>query len=597
MSDTPTPVALFFGSDIGRGATQPIDNQPDDDAASPLYSARKYRRNSAINGHSLDLPTSAPTPKRTRRSNGTEGTNPDPMQVDRDGFDDGHGEPPDSDSPGNDSVAEDVQVNGMDVDGEADASITGQDPQFVPTLIDGQSIGIQSDKVHDLADHTSILTMPDRDNIMHTAWNTREPPILAIGGDALCRIWPNIKTAARADKTNDNSFFDVLSPTASSLVTSMAWSPDGERLAVATRADASDWTGTVSTWNIEGKGCDDLIAGQDMVIKLQWNNSGTLLLGVTSNGNGGSSLTIWEMECSQSFPPIPCDKVISDATWTGDGTITVCGQGAIGRCDISSGLGITWGFGNDQIVANGHWSHVRYDSFLGTTTVADEENGQLVFVDIHGEMNGKDAHKDAITAITYQPIPNPTNISIQTPRLLVTSSLDGTIKYWDARTARPVYTLTFGRDSPPLALAFSPDGVYLAAATYNKILIWNTEEGSMPKASWKGDMGRSPKTMLANGNGADKDSGIGDDDDGMSEPHCSLDWDASGRKLALGVGNQVCVELARSAWNSQLTRDNRSQSSTSSHNPIYGLITYLIGLYLAILTTYTKDNGVRDHLQ
>ncbi|KAL9099465.1 MAG: hypothetical protein Q9163_005043 [Psora crenata] len=541
LSDTiPPPVTLLFGPEIGRGATKAIRNEISDDAASPRLSARKHTLESHLNGLSLDLPSSGPTPKRSRRSNGAEATNGDAMQIDQNRFSYAHREPPEPISPGGYSAAGDGQANSMEIDEEADASATSQDPPPVPTLVDGQSIGIQSDQVLDLTPNTSILSVPDKDNVMYTLWSPTDPSILATGGDALCRIWSDVDVAVLADKTHQTSICDIIPPTDNSLVTSMAWSPDGRLLAVATRADASDWTGAVSTWTDDGKALDDLIAGQDMVIKLRWNATGTLLLGVTSNGNGGSSLIIWEMQSSQPFPPIPCDKVITDATWTGDGTITVCGQGAIGRCDMSSGLGLTWGLGNDQTITDGHWSHISYDALLDITAIADEENGHLVFLDGHGGVNGKDAHKDAITAITYQPIPS-SAISSQTPRILVTSSLDGTIRYWDARTARLLHTLTFGRDSPPLAIAFSPDGVLLAAASYNKILIWNTEEGSMPKASWKGELGRLPKMMLANGNGADRDSGIGDDEDGMNEPNCSLDWDNEGKKLALGVGNQIAI--------------------------------------------------------
>ena len=541
-------MTLFFGSEIGRGAPTPTSNHVSGDIASAPQSDRKPSRDATINGLLLDLPASAPAPKRGRRSNGTDATNAsaDAMQVEQNGYDYGEREPPEPVSPGNYSVAEDEQVNGMDIDEDANGSATGQDLEPIRTLTEGQSVGIQSDKVLDLTPHTSILTMPDRDNIMHTTWNPRNPEILATGGDALCRLWPNIKVAALADQDNDKSYRDIMPPTDSYLVTSMAWSPDGKILAVATRADASDWTGSVSTWTDEGKALDDLIAGQDMVIKLRWNATGTLLLGITSNGDGGSSLIVWEMQSSQPFRPIPCDKVITDADWTGDWSITVCGQGAIGRCDLSSEAGLTWVFGKDPAIASRRWSYIRYDSVLGITAVADEENACLVFINAQGGVSGKDAHKDAITSMVYQPLLNTTNMSSQTSRLLVTSSLDGTIKYWDAQTARHIHTLNVPRDSPALAIAFSPDGRLLAAASFNKVLVWNTGDGGLPKASWGGELGKSPKMTLTNGNGADRDSGIGDDEDGMSEPNYSLDWDAEGKNLAVGVGNQVRVNLFES---------------------------------------------------
>ena len=510
-----------------------------DDATNPSHSAPTHYRNPTVNGNSLDPPSSGPTPKRSRPSNGPESTNADAMQLDQNGFDYGNRHPPEPISPGGYSIAEYGQANGMDVDEEADTEATGQDALPVPTLTDGQSVGIQSDRVHDLGPHTDILTVPEDENIMHTTWNPRNPTILATGGDALCRIWSDIKAATFAENFRNESFYDLELRPESSLVTAMAWEPTGKLLAVACRTDGSDWAGAVGTWTIDGKGRDDFTAGPEMVIKLRWNDNGKLLLGLTSNGNGGSSLIVWEIDSSQAFSPIPCDRVLTDATWTGDGNIAVCGQGVVGRCDISSGLELTWCFGKDERITNGRWSHICHDHILGITVVADEENHHLVFLDAHGGMNAKDAHAEAITGIAYQPLVHAESLSWPTPRLLVTCSLDGSIKYWDTRTARLMHTLTFGRDPAPLAIAFSPDGVLLAVAGYNKVLIWNTVEGSVPKASWKGELGRTPKTMLTNGNGADRDSGIGDDDDGIGDPNCSLGWDAEGKKVALGMGNQV----------------------------------------------------------
>ena len=499
-------------------------------------SARKGHRDSTVNGLSIDLHSSEPAPKRLRRENGNESRNVDAMQLDQNGFSYGQREPPEPVSPAGYSAADDTHaVNGMDLDEEPDAP---NDTQPVPTLTNGLSVASQSDKVEDLSLNTTILTVADRDNIMHTTWNPHNSEILAIGGDALCRLWHLPNEATIADNPKETPTHDILQPGDSSLITSMAWNPDGRSIAVATRTDASEMTGSVSTWTDSGRALDDLTAGQEMVIKLQWNANRSLLLGITSSGDGTSSLIVWDMENPQALPPVQCDKVITDASWTGPNTITVCGHGAIGRWDIYSQQGLTWVLKANPQVAEGRWTRIIYNASTEHIGIFDEDNSHLIVLDQHGTpIASQQVHKEAITAITYEP-----NFkSVEPTPLLATASLDGSINYWNPTSLQPLYTLSFGQDSAPLALAFSPQGSLLAAANHNKVLIWETKGGNLPIASWKGDLGRSPKMVLTNGNAADKDSGIGDDatEDGMSEPSVSLDWDADGKRLALGVGNQV----------------------------------------------------------
>ena len=563
MEDGISAATLFFGSETGRGGTTPDQEQRLRNGlaiSQPSSSSRKIHRDATLNGLAIDLHSSEPAPKRLRRDNGNEANNVDAMHLDQNGFNYEQREPPEPVSPGDYSATEDAHaVTGMDLDED---TVAAQDPQPILTLTNGQSVASQSDKVEDLSPTTLILTVADRDNIMHTTWNPRNSAILATGGDALCRLWHLTKEAMIAEQPKESPCHDILQPGDSSLVTSMAWSPDGRSLAVATRTDAAEMTGSVCTWTDMGRALDDLTAGQEMVIKLQWNATRPLLLGITSSGDGMSSLIVWEMDSSQALTPVQCDKIITDASWTGASTITVCGHGAIGRWDIYSQQGVIWALKANPQVAQGRWTRIIQSASTENIGVFDEDNSQLMVIDLHGTpIASQQAHKEAITAIANRPILNP----MEPTSLLATCSLDGSINYWDTVALQPSYTLKFGQDSPPLALAFSPEGSLLAAASHSKVLVWETKGSNLPIASWKGDLGKAPKMALTNGHAADRDSGIGDDgtEDGMSEPSVSLDWDADGKRLALGVGNQVMhfhIEVHGKAMLTIL----RSQSSRSS---------------------------------
>lgn len=80
-------------------------------------------------------------------------------------------------------------------------------------------------------------------------------------------------------------------------------------------------------------------------------------------------------------------------------------------------------------------------------------------------------------------------------------------------------------DSPIVALAFTPDGAFIAGATCEKILIWKVGEHNIPRASWS----RRPHPgWLSPQVNNEKDQ----------YEHC-LCWDATGQKLAYGANSRV----------------------------------------------------------
>lgn len=111
--------------------------------------------------------------------------------------------------------------------------------------------------------------------------------------------------------------------------------------------------------------------------------------------------------------------------------------------------------------------------------------------------------------------------------MLASGGEDGTIAIRDVRYLdhKPAFHVTID-DNPVLAIAFTPDGAFVAGATRDNVKIWKVGEYQSPRAEWsrKSHPGRlSPKV---NGNVE------------LEDQHC-LSWDATGQRLAFGVNDLV----------------------------------------------------------
>lgn len=85
-------------------------------------------------------------------------------------------------------------------------------------------------------------------------------------------------------------------------------------------------------------------------------------------------------------------------------------------------------------------------------------------------------------------------------------------------------SMTMG--DPIVALAFTPDGAFIAGATHERILIWKVGDHSIPRASW--DRMPHPGWLSPQPNSESDE-----------EPEHSLCWDSTGQKLAFGVNSRV----------------------------------------------------------
>lgn len=408
--------------------------------------------------------------------------------------------------------------------------------RMTPTLANGQSVGVQSDQVAELVSETT-LTVPDGKHVMHTAWNPRDPHILAVAGEALCRIW-NLAKRPPAPSDPLPEYHDLLDPFDTALVTTIAWSPDGEFLAMATK-DTQKATfvqiGLVSLFSKRGRSIDELPSTDDGIIAFRWSPSGRSLLGIISSGATESTLVIWDVASPETKAYHSLEGVVRDAAWTNKSHFMVCGHDLIAYF-VFDGQSITLVRNRAENEQRRKWSHLRFDPVTQTTAVAAEDESVLAIINSSDELVATSAHEEDITGLEYQPMTDSMSLTPSSRCLLATSALDGKIKLWDAQKPFDVVaTLELGRETPPMAICFPPDGHLVAAANWNRILIWDPEYSTTPKACWRGETGQWQGLAA---NGLDQDSGIGEEDEQL--PQHSLSWDGEGGKLAYGLRNQVC---------------------------------------------------------
>ncbi|KKF95035.1 F-box-like/WD repeat-containing protein TBL1X [Ceratocystis platani] len=169
--------------------------------------------------------------------------------------------------------------------------------------------------------------------------------------------------------------------------------------------------------------------------------------------------------------------------------------------------------------------HVAYDD-RALIAAASSDTGTITLIDGNGSKRKISAHTHPITALKWQP----EALAGAENRLLASAGEDGAVLVWDPKCleTKPKKFLTMS-GGPIVALAFSPDGAYLAGATALHVYIWKVgDTASIPYAKWK----RTPHP------GWNGPTPSGENEDTFE--HC-LAWDSTGQKVAYGVNSRLAV--------------------------------------------------------
>ncbi|KAI9718193.1 MAG: hypothetical protein M1812_004183 [Candelaria pacifica] len=396
-------------------------------------------------------------------------------------------------------------------------------------------------------------------SVTHLAWNPKNPAILATAGDGLSRIWnltalastvgnshmhvngngfsnttgqTNGQINGQSIKTQDNHHVDLVPSSEPSLTTAWSWSPDGETLAVATRDLTADWDGEATTWSKDGRILHVLPAGHDMMLALQWNPLGSLLLGIATNGQG-STILLWDSSTGQLATEFTSSENLTDAVWLSEADFVCCGDRRMIRCRISTDSATPIISLLQDIKTEIKWLHLKCDVACEVIATIAEDDSVIGIAKGFADLSVHMAHDATITGFEFRPMLNGFTDESNPASCLVTTCTDGKVRLWKVDGAFELMQEFFmGPSVPAMAASFSPDGALIAAASYRRLLIWDAEKGNVPIASWNVGTEQWPtEEEVVEG--------------GSSEEHL-LKWQVDGGRLAYGLGHRVSGQKQKS---------------------------------------------------
>jgi len=294
-------------------------------------------------------------------------------------------------------------------------------------------------EVGSLANHNSLVTS--------IAFSPDGNTLVSIGKeDRIVRFW-DVKTQKEISRISGEEQYQ----------SSISYSPDGKLIAVAGGWRNNVAVKTIRLWDVKTKEKIAELAGHtDMIGCVSFSPDGKLL------ASGSMEIYLWDMKTLKEVAVIKDVKYISSLSFSPDGNILTAGYDdkVVRLWDINT---------KSEIAAlHGHTDRVYSTSFSPDgkmlVTAGLDNTIRLWNMETKAEIAILNGHNGAVTSISISP----------DGKSILTTSWDNTIRVWDIENRIQAAVIS-GFTTRIWSISVQPNGKLLASGEERGIRLWNME--------------------------------------------------------------------------------------------------------------------------